>query len=87
MLSAGTHPRTQDSGYTLLRGPITVPGLRTLLQPTSTRSPRMAPNFFRPVSICSAPSFTVTRVLSDFTLEVMEPAPMWLPQPRMESPT
>ena len=24
MLSAGTHPRTQDSGYTLLRGPSVV---------------------------------------------------------------
>ena len=45
---------------------------------TSTWSPRMAPNFFLPVSIRSAPFFTVTSVLSDFTLEVMEPAPIWL---------
>ena len=29
-------------------------------------------------SMVSAPFFTVTRVLSDFTLEVMDPAPMWL---------
>ena len=47
----------------------------------------MAPNFFRPVSIFSAPFFTDTGVLSDFTLEVMDPAPMWLLKPRMESPT
>ena len=58
--------------------PTTAPGLRTVLQPTSTRSPRMAPNFFRPVSRRRAPSFTTTEVLSDLTLEVMEPAPMWL---------
>ena len=67
--------------------PITVPGFSTLLQPTSTWSPRMAPNFFRPVSRTVLPSFTVTSVLSDFTLEVMDPAPMWLLYPRMESPT
>ena len=29
------------------------------------------------VSMRSAPSVTTTWVLSDFTLEVMEPAPMW----------
>ena len=57
---------------------MTVPGFSTLLQPTSTRSPRMAPNFFRPVSTRYAPFLTTTRVLSDFTVEVMEPAPMWL---------
>ena len=37
----------------------------------------MAPNFFRPVSIFSSPSFTITSFLSDFTLEQMEPAPIW----------
>ena len=30
---------------------------------------------------------TVTRLLSDFTLEVMEPAPMWDLYPKIESPT
>ena len=43
----------------------------------STPSPNMAPTFLRPVSMRSAPSVTTTWVLSDFTLEVMEPAPMW----------
>ena len=62
----------------LVRGPTTVPGLSTLLQPTSTQSPRIAPNFFRPVYTASPSFFTATRVLSDFTLEVMDPAPMWL---------
>lgn len=62
----------------LLPRPTTVPGFSTELQPTSTWSPRIAPNFFLPVSIRSAPFFTVTSVLSDFTLEVMEPAPIWL---------
>ena len=57
--------------------PTTVPGFSTLLQPTSTKSPSMAPNFFRPVSIWPSGSFTTTRVLSLFTLLVMEPAPIW----------
>ena len=39
----------------LLPRPTTVPGFSTELQPTSTWSPRMAPNFFLPVSIRSAP--------------------------------
>ena len=39
-----------DRGYTLEPRPTTVPGFNTLLQPTSTLSPSMAPNFFRPVS-------------------------------------
>ena len=34
-------------------GPITVPGFKTEPQPTSTKSPRIAPNFFNPVSILS----------------------------------
>ena len=33
--------------------------------------------FFSPVSICSAPFLTTTSVLSDFTLDVIDPAPMW----------
>ena len=36
MLFSGTTPRTQEVGYTLLWRPITVPGLQTALQPTST---------------------------------------------------
>ncbi len=52
-------------------------GLRTELQPTSTWSPSMAPNFFNPVSISSSLSLTTTRVLSLLTLEVMDPAPIW----------
>jgi len=50
MQSGGTAPRTEDSGYTLVRRPITVPGFRTLLQPMSAKSPSVAPTFFRPVS-------------------------------------
>ena len=61
----------------------TVPGFRTLLQPTSTLSPSMAPIFFRPVSTETPSPFTTTRVLSLFTLEVMEPAPIWALKPRM----
>ena len=49
--------------------PITLPGLRTELHPTSTLSPSIAPNFFRPVSIFCSLSFTTTNVLSDFTLD------------------
>ena len=37
----------------------------------------VAPNFLSPVSIFSSPSFTTTSFLSDFTLEQMEPAPIW----------
>lgn len=58
--------------------PTTVPGFNTLLQPTSTSSPSIAPNFFSPVSICSSAPLTTTSFLSDFTLEVMEPAPYGL---------
>ena len=36
MLSAGITPRTDDVGYTMVLRPMTVPGLSTLLQPTST---------------------------------------------------
>ena len=36
MQFSGTTPRTQDVGYTLACLPITVPGLQTALQPTST---------------------------------------------------
>ena len=58
----------------MLFGPITVPGLRTLPQPTSTLSPSIAPNFFNPVSIASFSDFTTTSFLSDLTFDVMEPA-------------
>ena len=61
----------------LQQRPITVPGFNTEPHPTSTLSPSIAPNFFRPVSIFSSPSFTTTSFLSDFTLEQMEPAPIW----------
>ena len=47
---AGTTPRTQESGYTCVSRPMTVPGLSTLLQPISAKSPSIAPNFLRPVS-------------------------------------
>ena len=47
---AGTTPRTQESGYTCASRPITVPGLSTLFQPISAKSPSIAPNFLRPVS-------------------------------------
>ena len=56
---------------------MTVPGFRTLLQPTSTKSPSMAPNFFSPVGTCSSPFFTTTSVLSDLTLEVTLPADVY----------
>ena len=56
---------------------MTVPGFNTVLQPISARSPSMAPTFFRPVGKRFSPSRMTTRVLSLFTLEVMEPAPMW----------
>ncbi len=32
---------------------------------------------FQPVGTCSSPFFTTTSVLSDLTLEVTLPAPMW----------
>lgn len=67
--------------------PITEPGLSTLPQPTSTSSPSMAPNFLSPVSSFSPPQDTVTRVLSLLTLEVIDPAPIWERNPRIESPT
>ena len=35
------HPLTDERGYTLHHLPITVPGLRTELQPTSTLSPSL----------------------------------------------
>ena len=54
---------------------MTVPGFNTELHPTSTQSANIAPNFLSPVGISSLPSFTITSVLSDFTLEVIEPAP------------
>ena len=37
----------------------------------------MAPIFLRPVSTLPSSAWISTRSLSDFTLEVMEPAPMW----------
>ena len=40
-----------------------------------------------PVSMFPSGVLTVTSFLSDFTLEVMEPAPMWALYPRIESPT
>ena len=40
------------------------------------KSAKVAPNFFNPVSIFSSPSFTTTSVLSDFTFDVIEPAPI-----------
>ena len=67
--------------------PITVPGLRTLWQPTSTLSPTIAANFLRPVSITSSPFLTHTNVLSDLTWDVIAPAPRCDLYPRMESPT
>ena len=56
---------------------ITVPGFKTLLHPTSTPSANIAPTFFMPVSISSSPFFITTKVLSDFTFEVIDPAPIW----------
>ena len=56
--------------------PITVPGLRTLPQPTSTKSPKNAPHFFSPVSRRSSPPTIVTSVLSDLTFEVIESIPV-----------
>ena len=80
MLFWGTYPLTLEIGYILVCRPITVPGLSTLLQPTSTKSPRTAPIFLSPVSIF-VPSYNdaliVTSVLSDFTFDVIEPAPIW----------
>ena len=52
--------------------PITLPGFKTLPHPTSTLSPIIAPNFFKPVSIASSLFFTITSFLSDFTFEVIE---------------
>jgi len=71
---AGITPLTQLVGYTLQPLPRTVPGFRTELQPTSTLSPSIAPNFLRPVSIFSVSDLTTTSVLSLLTLEVIDPA-------------
>ena len=87
ILLAGTTPRTLEVGYMFEPRHTTVPGLSTLLQPTSTLSPSIAPNFLRPVSMGPPGTFTVTRVLSLFTLLVIEPAPMWALNPSTESPT
>ncbi len=54
----------------------TVPGFNTLPQPTSTLSPSIAPIFFIPVSIFSVPFFITINFLSDFTFDVIEPAPI-----------
>ena len=66
---------------------MTVPGFKMLPHPTSTKLPRMAPTFLRPVGIFLSPTRIYTNVLSDFTLEVIEPAPICDLYPRMESPT
>ncbi len=44
-------------------------------------------HFLRPVGIFLSPTRISTNVLSDFTLEVIEPAPICDLYPRMESPT
>ena len=54
--------------------PITEPGFNTLPHPTSTLSPTNAPTFLSPVSIVELP-FITTFFLSDFTLDVIAPAP------------
>ena len=54
------NPLTHDNGYILVFLHTTVPGFNTLLHPTSTLSPSIAPNFFKPVSICSLSYFTTT---------------------------
>ena len=76
MLFSGTTPLTDDSGYMFVFFPITLPGFNTLPHPTSTPSPIIAPNFFNPVSIFSSPFFTITNFLSDFTFDVIDPAPI-----------
>ena len=75
MLIAGITPRILERGYMLVFLPITVPGLRTLLHPISTKSPIIEPNFFRPVSIMDSP-LTEIKDLSDLMFDVMDPAPM-----------
>ena len=47
ILSAGTAPLTEERGYTEEFLPKTVPGFKTLLQPTSAKSPIIAPTFLR----------------------------------------
>ena len=51
-------------------------GVQELPHPTSTSSPSIAPNFFMPVSIFPSDVFTTTSFLSDFTFDVIEPAPI-----------
>ena len=51
MLFSGTTPLTDDSGYIFVFFPITLPGFKTLPQPTSTQSPIIAPNFFKVISV------------------------------------
>ena len=87
ILFAGTTPLTDESGYMFVFFPITVPGFNTLPQPTSTLSPSIAPIFFIPVSIFSVPFFITINFLSDFTFDVIEPAPIWDLYPNIESPT
>mgnify|MGYP000591972336 CR=1 FL=1 len=57
---------------------MTVPGFSTEPQPTSTSSPIIAPNFFKPVSISPSSACTFTNALSDFTLDVIEKGQDWL---------
>ena len=59
--------------------PITVPGLSTELQPTSTWSPSIAPNFLRPVSPSSCivkHPLRLQESCHSFTFDVIEPAPI-----------
>ena len=64
-----------------------VPGFKTELQPTSTLSPIIAPTFFKLVSSFSSKYLIITNFLSDFTLEIIEPAPKCDLYPKIESPT
>ena len=84
---AGTTPRTELVGYTDTPLPSTAPGFKTLLQPTSTWSPSMAPNFLSPVAMLPPSNLTTTRLLSLLTLDVMEPAPICDLYPSTLSPT